>query len=422
MMIEQAPVEVRKSVDVLVLGAGPAGCAAAIMAARNGADTLLIDSASIPGGMTTTGMMSHYTGTVDSRLYEEVLARMAEKNAGEKKGVRSILIDPANMTLVWIEMLEEAGAKMLFYTMACEPIVEDGTVKGVIVENKSGRYAILAGTVIDGTGDGDIAARAGAEFCKGRETDGSMQPATLMFKVGGVDMSRAIFPGSFETKVETPKGEIQQLAAEILPPPAGHTLLYKSPIDGVVTVNMTNAIRIDGTDAESMTQAEIICRKQIPAIVSFLREYAPGYENCYTVGTASMIGIRETRHFKGLYTLNENDILDKKVFEDWVVRGAEFNFDVHNMTGGSLDPTGVQAKFPKNVKYTIPYRCLIPEKIRGLLLAGRSISGTHMAHSNFRVMPICVAIGEAAGIAAALAVKSHADVREIDAKEIQKRL
>ncbi len=419
--IPATQIPVTKEVDVLVLGAGPAGCAAAVMAARTGAKTLLVDWAAVPGGISTVGMMSHYTGTVDSKLYEEVLHENAMKNH-ECKGERTVMIDPTNMTLTWIELLEKAGAEMLMYTTAADPIMEGDAIKGVIVQNKSGRSAILSKVIIDATGDGDIAARAGAEFYMGREGDASMQPATLMFKVGGVDMERAVFPGSFETKVETEKGELQALAKKLLPHPAGHVLLYRSPISGVVTVNMTNAIRIDGTSAESITKAEVECRKQIPVIVDFLREYAPGYENCYVLSTASLMGIRETRHFKGLYTLTKEDILERRVFEDWVVRGAEFNFDVHNMTGGSLDATGMQAKFPKNTKYTIPYRCLVPEKIHGLLLAGRNISGTHMAHSNYRVMPICIGMGEGAGVAAALAVKNNIDVRDVDVTEVQKYL
>lgn len=419
--VPSVQIPVSRTTDVLVLGAGPAGCAAAVMAARTGVKTLLVDSLNVPGGMSTAGMMSHYTGTVDSRLYEEVLRENAKKNHFSR-GQRAVQIDPGNHILTWIEMLGQAGAEMLMYTFACEPIMEGDVIKGVIIQNKTGRSAILAKVIIDATGDGDIAALAGAEYHLGREEDGSMQPATLMFKVAGVDMERAVFPGSFETKVETPKGELQQLASELLPHPAGHVLLYKSPIPGVVTVNMTNVIRVDGTKAEDLTRAEIVCRKQIPAIVDFLRKYVPGYENCYTIAAASLMGVRETRHFKGLYTLTKEDILERRVFEDWIVRGAEFNFDVHNMTGGSLDKTGVQAKFPKDTKYTIPYRCLIPEKIRGLLLAGRNISGTHMAHSNYRVMPICIAMGEGAGVAAALSVKQNIDVREVDPAEIQKHL
>jgi len=414
-------IPVSKEVDILVLGAGPAGCAAAIMAARTGAKTLLVDSLNAPGGMSTTGMMSHYTGSVNSKLYEEVLHENAMKNHW-RKAERMVQIDPNNHIVTWIEMLEKAGAEMLMYTFAAEPIMEGDTIKGAIVQNKTGRSAILAKVVIDATGDGDIAAKTGAEFYIGREEDASMQPATLMFKVAGVDMERAVFPGSFETTVETPKGELQALAKKLLPHPAGHVLLYRSPIPGVVTVNMTNVIKVDGTKAEDLTYAETACRKQMPAIVDFLREYVPGYENCYTIASASLIGVRETRHFKGLYTLTKEDILDCRVFEDWVVRDAQFNFDVHNMTGASLDATGVQKHFPRNNRYTIPYRCLVPEKIHGLLLAGRNISGTHMAHSNYRVMPMCIAMGEGAGVAAALAVKQNIDVRDVDVSEVQKHL
>lgn len=414
-------IPVSREVDVLVLGAGPAGCAAAIMAARLGARTLLVDALNAPGGMSTTGMMSHYTGTVDSKLYEEVLHENALKNHFGK-GERTVQIDPNNHILTWIEMLEKAGADMLMYTFAAEPVMEGDTVKGVIVQNKSGRSAIGAKVVIDSTGDGDIAALAGVQYHIGRESDESMQPATLMFKVAGVDMERAVFPGSFETTVQTEKGELQALAKALLPHPAGHVLLYKSPIPGVVTVNMTNVISVNGTRAEDLTHAEIVCRKQINPIVTFLREYVPGYEQCYVIASASLIGVRETRHFKGLYTLTEQDILQRRVFADWVVKGAEFNFDVHNMTGASLDKTGMQDKFPKDTRYTIPYRCLIPEKVHGLLLAGRNISGTHLAHSNYRVMPICIAMGEGAGVAAALAVRQGVDVRDVDAAEIHKYL
>lgn len=419
--IPAVQIPVSKEVDVLVLGAGPAGCAAAIMAARLGVKALLVDALNAPGGMSTTGMMSHYTGTVDSKLYEEVLHENALKNHFGK-GERTVQIDPSNHIITWIEMLEKAGAEMLMYTFAAEPIMEGDTIKGVIVQNKSGRSAILAKVVIDSTGDGDIAALAGVPYHIGRESDASMQPATLMFKVAGVDMERAVFPGSFETTVQTEKGELQALAKALLPHPAGHVLLYKSPIPGVVTVNMTNVIHVNGTKAEDLTHAEIVCRKQMLPIVNFLREYVPGYEHCYIVASASLIGVRETRHFKGLYTLTEQDILQRRVFEDWVVKGAEFNFDVHNMTGASLDKTGMQKKFPKDTKYTIPYRSLIPEKIHGLLLAGRNISGTHLAHSNYRVMPICVAMGEGAGVAAALAVRQGVDVRDVDVAEIQKYL
>ena len=246
-----------------------------------------------------------------------------------------------------------------------------------------------------------------------------MQPVSVMFKVAGVDTDRAVFPGGFESLVETERGELQALAKQLLPFPAGHVLLYRSTLPGIVTCNMTNCIDIDGTDPEDLTRGETVCRRQIDAIIAFLREYVPGYERCYLIGTASLLGVRETRHFHGRYTLTREDILQMRSFEDWIVRGARFNFDVHNMSGAGLDETGMQKKFPQNNQYAIPYRCLLPREIGGLLLAGRCISGSHMAHSNYRVMPICVAIGEAAGIAAALAVRSGIEPAQVDSAAIQ---
>ena len=412
--------EIAGTYDVIVAGAGPSGFAAAVTAARNGAKTLLIEAQAGVGGISTSGMMSHFTGRVDSALYEEILDRAHEKNyfACDDK----TKIDPELLKNTYLEMLREAGVELLLYTFVCDVLMDENSVVGVITESKSGRRAWRGTVVIDGTGDGDVACLAGAAYFKGRESDGKMQPATLMFKVGGVDMSRAVFPPSFETTVETAKGELQALAKEHLPFPAGHVLLYSSPIPGVVTCNMTNCIDIDGTKAEDLTRAETVCRSQMAPITAFLREYVPGYEKCYILSAASLIGIRETRHFVGMKQLTESDIAAARQFEDAVVRGAWFNFDVHNLTGASLDKTGVQKRFKQQNGYTIPYGCMVPEKVDGLLLTGRNISGTHMAHSSFRAMPICVGIGEACGAAAAIAAQKHTAPRRVLPAEIRKRI
>ena len=413
-------VKEKGSYDVIVVGSGPAGIGAAISSGRQGAKTLLIESLGKIGGISTSGMMSHFTGSVGSKLYWEVLKRAGENNQFDKSLTH--VIDPEFLTLTYIEMLEEANVTMLYYTTVTDVLMDGDTVKGVICYNKDGFSSYTAKVVIDASGDGDVAYKSGAEYFKGRETDGAMQPTTLMFKIAGVDMKRAVFPGAFEHLIDTPKGELQSLGKKILPHPAGHVLLYESTIPGIVTCNMTNVIGIDGTKAEDLTKAEIACRKQIPEIIKFLREYAPGYENCYLISTASLIGVRETRHFKGVKQINENDILAATQFEDYVVFDAKFEFDVHNITGAGLDETGCQKHFKQKNGYTIPYGCLVPEKINGLLLSGRNISGTHMAHSSFRSMPICLALGEAGGIAAAIAVKHDIQVRDVDVKEIQKYL
>ena len=414
--MESMNVQFSEQYDVIVVGAGPAGIGAAVTAGRGGAKTLLVDQCGSVGGMSTVGLMSHFTGTVGNRIYREILDRAKETyfyDPGE-----DVFIDPELLKIVYYQMLEEAGVTVLLYTFVCDAVMDGHTAKGIVCENKSGRKIFRADVVVDCSGDGDLAYRSGAAYSEGRGTDGKMQPATLMFKVGGVDMERACLPGSFETLVPTEKGELQALARKHLPYPAGHVLLYRSPVPGVVTCNMTNAVGIDGTKAEDLTRAEITCRKQMIPIVKFLREFAPGYENCYIVSAASLIGIRETRHFKGVKTLTEEDILQARQFEDAVVYGAWFNFDVHNIAGAGLDETGLQRDFPQAKEYTIPYGGLVPEKIDGLLLAGRNISGTHMAHSSFRAMPICVATGWAAGTAAAIAVQQGIAVRSVSPAEI----
>ncbi|MBQ9132691.1 MAG: FAD-dependent oxidoreductase [Clostridia bacterium] len=411
-------IQKKEAYDVIVVGSGPAGVAAAVSAGRQGAKTLLIESCGRVGGISTAGMMSHFTGRCGNRLYGEILDRAARKNYFNPGEVTKY-IDPELLTLTYIEMLEEAHVDILLYTTFCDVMMDGNTVTGILCHNKSGFSSYYAKAIIDATGDGDVAEKSGAEYFKGREADGKMQPVTLMFKLGGVDMERAVRPGSFETLVHTEKGELQALAKEKLPSPAGHVLLYRSTIPGIITCNMTNVTDVDGTNAEDLTRAELLCRKQIPLIVDFLREYAPGYENCYIISSASLIGVRETRHFKGVKTVTEQDIMDAVQHEDYVVYDAHFNFDVHNITGAGLDKTGCQHKFTQKKGYTIPYGCMVPEKIDGLLLSGRNISGTHMAHSNYRAMPICVGIGEACGAAAALSAKQNKPLRDVSPSEIR---
>lgn len=408
--------------DVLVLGSGPSGFAAAYTAAKNGAKVLLVEQCGDIGGISTTGLMSHWTGSCNSPLYHTILERSADRNEGSAKGQITTAIDPEKLKTLYLDMLDEVGVRIMLYTFTADAICDGDKVLGASVINKSGQTNIYAEVTVDATGDGDIAARAGADFVLGRESDNKMQPATLMFKVGGVDVDRAVFLASFEDTYETENGELQALAKQHIPYPAGHILTYRTTLPGVVTCNMTNATDIDGTRAEDLTKATLTCRRQMEDIVKYLRRFVPGYENCFIISSASLIGVRETRHFKGKYTLTEQDIASAAAFDDYVVKEAHFNFDVHNITGAGLDKTGVQKHFTQQNGYMIPYRCLLPEAKENLLLCGRNISGTHMAHSNFRAMPICVGIGEAAGAAAAIAAVQGRSLCNVTASEIREKL
>lgn len=234
---------------VLVCGAGPAGMGAALGAARAGCrNVLLVESGNAIGGVSTSGMMSHWTGSTESPLLDEICrlqsasVLLPESEVG--KADRNICHEA--LKNVYLHLLEGSGVGIRLYTQVVDAIVVDDRVRGVVVESKSGREAIFADVVVDATGDGDVAARAGAAFDVGREGDGACQPVTLMFRLGGVDTERCIAPGSFETTVEVPDGEIQALARANLPAPAGHVLLYRQHLPGEMCVNMTNVTDISG--------------------------------------------------------------------------------------------------------------------------------------------------------------------------------
>ncbi|RPH24136.1 FAD-dependent oxidoreductase [Buttiauxella warmboldiae] len=420
-------IPVTKVCDVLVCGGGPAGFGAAIGAAKAGQKVIVIERNSIIGGMATAGLMSHWTGNTEGPVLDELLERARGSHTdynyfGEKILRSKFIIDHEKLSLTMLKMLDEHNVEVMFYTQICDVIMDSNVLQGAIVENKSGRQAVLASKIIDATGDGDVACRAGAPYQLGRETDNAMQPVTLMMQVSGVDYSRAIFPGEFEDNVDVPRGKIQDLAHDYFENPMGHVLLYPSTVEGIVTVNMTNVTGIDGTNNTDISRSQVKLSLQVERVIDFLREYAPGYEQCRLYRTASMIGVRETRHFSCEYTITAEDIEQAKVFDDWIATRCYFNFDIHNIEGAGLDKTGRQNDFVQTERYTIPMRSLIPLKVENLLLAGRSIGGTHMAHSNFRAMAICLNIGQGAGVCAAIANKNKTRLRDNYYPDVRKEL
>ncbi|MCQ5130967.1 FAD-dependent oxidoreductase [Butyricicoccus faecihominis] len=400
--------------EVLVVGGGPAGFGAALHAARMGRKTMLIEQSGAIGGVATTGIMSHWTGRQDGGCFEELRAKARDCESEQ-------VINPEKLRILMLDMLQEAGVEVQLYTAFSDVVMEGSRVTGIITESKSGREAIACRMLIDSTGDGDVAARAGAPFEKGRE-DGGMQPMTIMFKVAGVDMDRAMFFWGFEDTVQLPEGDLQTLGRRELPQPAGHILLYPASLPGVVTVNMTNVINVDGTDVRDLNRAEYVCRKQIPEIIAFLQRHVPGYEGCYLIDSADVIGVRETRRFEAHYRLTEDDIAEARVFDDWVVTKSNFFFDLHNVEGAGLDANGEYKAFQQPAPYTIPLRSFVPRGIEGLLLNGRNISGTHKAHSSYRVMPIVMNMGHAMGIVAALCIAREKAPLDLDLNELHDAL
>ncbi|MHB1416195.1 MAG: FAD-dependent oxidoreductase [Chloroflexota bacterium] len=447
---------VRRETDVLVAGGGTAGIAAAIAAGRTGVRTLLVDRFSFLGGEAMTGLNLHGFHTnseehVVKGIGWEIVERLmamgmaADMRFSDPCGhdeplrmARDIAIDREAFSYVVFQMLAEAGVDLLFHSYAADVVREGNSIRGMVVENKSGRTVLPARTVIDCTGDGDIAAMAGAPFEKGRRPDGVMQPLSLMFTVGNVDIEKAVDtigyrraealdpkPGMsrylhFTLSLDRWSADLQREFGDV-PPFTRFTgnALRTGIINGTTA---THVAKVDATNAEELTKAEVQGRQVAFRLVAFMRRHVPGFENAFLLSCAPHIGVRETRRILGDYYLTYEDVLEGRRFDDVVALGAFF-MDIHDYRGGSLGFKPEKGYFVKDFgSYDIPYRCLLPQQVDGLLLAGRNLSASHEAHSSARVMGTCLAMGHAAGVAAALAVQSGAAVRAVDVHKVQETL
>ncbi|MBW3636995.1 MAG: FAD-dependent oxidoreductase [Armatimonadetes bacterium] len=405
-----------RDVDVLVAGGGPSGVAAAIAAARRGANTLIVERYGRLGGAGVTSMVNPLMGRSCSPLVGEVLERF-EKVQG----------DWEVLDLVYADMIQESGAGIMLHSWVVDPLMDGRRVTGIRVLNKQGLLSLGAKVVIDATADGDVAFKAGAEYEKGREGDGLLQPMTIMYRLGGVDKSRALLCGNEEEafEIQVPEGswhEVVQRGGEAgeLPRNIGIIRTYESPHPGERIVNATQVNYVDGTNIEDLTRAELEGRRQALAVTKFLQQHAPGYEDCYIAQMPQSIGVRETRRFLGEEYLTKDDLVSGRKWKSAVVRDADFVIDIHNPEATSqAQAEGFAARVQP---YDIPYGCLVPREIDGLLLSGRCISGSHEAHASYRVQQIVMAIGAAAGTAAAIAAQNNSQPREIDVSTVQEKL
>ncbi len=438
-------IPVRQRADVVVVGGGPAGIAAAAASARNGVETLLVERYGMLGGTATAGLvgpfMTSYSTSGESQVirgvFQELVDRMAAMGGAidpshvpaKSPFCSFIELGHAHVTPYATEalvtgafdMLAEAGVKLLLHTYFTDVVMADGRVRYLVVVNKDGLGLVEAERVVDASGDADVAARAGVPCAKGRLDDGKMQPATLFFIVSDVDDQAVqawvdeharIHPGErlFHCIVDAArrKGEFPILRQ--------HIGLYREPEAGVWRVNTTRIHGIDGTKAEDLTQAEIEGRHQVNALFRFMREHCPGFAGARIARIAIQVGMRETRRITGEYTLTEADVLSARRFSDAIARGA-FPIDIHSPTGDGGRLEGINGEF-----YDIPYRCLVPKGVDNLLVAGRCISADHAAFGTVRVMPPCFATGQAAGVAASLSLKSQVPPRDLDVVELRQVL
>lgn len=452
-------IRVATSGQVVVVGGGTAGTVAAVAAGRLGTRTILVESAGCLGGTSTSGLMNSYVTFHDSKerqavrgIAQEIVDRLSGMgycigHIPDRIGecYTKTLFDSEALKYILMQMVLDAGVEILLHTYFVDAAVtEDGRVKGIIVENKSGRQLIIGDTFVDATGDGDVAVAAGALYEK--ESREELQPITLMFRIGNVDMSEFLnYVREHPAEFGVARGLEDMEREEIGTLDLRHFLPFTSSIDpngplvgvspeqtwfviskrdmerGCVSVNSTRVDNADGTDAKDLTRAEIIARRQAVGLVDLFRRTLPGFERSYLLETASQIGVRETRRIVGDYIITREDILQARVFEDRIAKGCT-PIDLHGgaKSGGKnfwvkTEETGIEW-------YDIPYRCLLPRGIENLLVAGRCISSTHEAQAAVRMMPVCMATGQAAGTAAALSVQRGVEPRKLDIHLLQDKL
>ncbi|HIW74501.1 MAG TPA: FAD-dependent oxidoreductase [Firmicutes bacterium] len=403
--------------DVLVVGSGPAGLCAAVAAAREGARVVLLERFGAVGGNLTLGHIRTCMGVVGTGTLKDEVGRLLGT------GGECIPHNVENAKGALARWLYQAGVTVYLQTPAAEAWTEGDALRGVVASTPQGLARVEAGCTVDATGDGMIAALAGVPCQVGRPGDGLMQPASLLFTIGGVESGLTCTHESDDTLIE---GKSYLALCEEasrrgeLPEDVTIVRLYGGERPDERLVNATQLCRADGVKPADITRADRELREQICQVVAFLRARVPGFGRCRLLDGADLPGFRETRRMEGEYTLTAEDIAAGRKFPDVVAHNVNFCFDTHNPAGGGQAEDLEAARDTR--PYDIPYRCLLPRKVKNLLAAGRCISGTHKAHSSYRVMNICMALGEAAGIAAALSARKGVSPGQVDVREIQAAL
>ena len=438
--------------DVLVAGGGTAGAIAAIAAAREGARVLVLESQGSLGGTGTnawvTPLMKNVSGGVNLNrgLTDTLKARLLARGDGSRdKAGNDNWFNPEGLKFVLEELLQGVGGEVLYHTNVVAPIMNGARIESLVIHNKGGLQAIGAGVFIDATGDADVAAAAGVPFQAGDE-DGLHQAMSLRFSLAGVDLERlcAFLTGNGQWQ-ESPqfmhfwmvwdkKSTLEPLFRRAI---ADGVLLERDgdyfqafSVPGRPGELSFNCPRIraefnDGADPWHLSGAQLDGRQGIERLLKFCRAFLPGCEDSYLGSVAPMVGVRETRRIVGDYTLTLSDILDCKAFPDAVCRN-HYPVDIHSVKGGAKllhEREGAAPYFAPDAFHEIPYRAMLPQGVRNLIVPGRSASSTFEAQSSIRVQQNCHSMGEAAGVAAAWAVREYGgDVRGVSGEALRARL
>lgn len=408
--------------DVLVIGSGSSGATAAITAAQQGARVTLVERYGFMGGISTQVLDTFYgfytpgsearkvVGGVPDQVVDALMRRKRAILRPNTYGAgQGITYDPQALKVIWETLAKSAGVRLLYHTFVVDTLVEHGRVRGVIAVNKGGFYEIPARVVIDASGDADVAAAAGVR-CEGAE-QGALQSLTTTFHMINVDTERAR---------TVKKAQLHALMGEAIEQgyalPRKEGSVHITPFDGVMVTNMTRVSGVNPLDVVALTEAEVEGRRQAEEYARFLVDKVPGYERAVLGQFSHQIGVRESRRIYGRYRLTREDVLGARDFDDAIARCGAPIEDHHagNDTAWQYLPDGAT--------YGIPYRCLLPEAVDGLLVVGRCLSADHDAHASVRSMGQCMAMGQAAGMAAVIANAGGVMPHEVNIHTLRSRL
>jgi hypothetical protein len=417
-------------VDVLVCGGGPAGFIAAIAAARHGASTMLIERYGFLGGMATAGLVGPiskfrcYGELIVKGIPWEFVGRMKEQQgAVDDLPSGNVPFDSEIYKWIAMRMVREAGVRLLHHTYAVGCIRHSdgsGRLTHVVIESKSGRQAIAAKTIVDCTGDADIVEFAGLPYDRGEADKGELQPMTLYFRLGGIDTAsmEKLYMADDGTKYahQPLKQALQQARQDgELPNFGGPWLVHGSTLlSGEVSANVTRYAG-NAVDAASLTEAECTTRENMFQLIPFMKQSASELRGSYLVASGTQVGIRESRRIRGQFQMAREHILQPVPFPDTVAKGAH-PIDIHSALDNTQHVVFLQEP------YNIPYRSLIPSGSANVLVAGRCISATREAFASIRVQAQCMALGQAAGTAAAMCSKNGQPVGQLDGASLRRQL